>query len=39
VLLVERLTDEQKKEAKKFLRKRRFNLSHDEDGLHQLLGD
>ena len=40
VLLIERLTDEQKKEAKKILRKRRLNLSRDDhDGLHQLLGD
>ncbi len=40
MLLIERLTDEQKKEAKKILRKRRLNLSRDDhDGLHQLLGD
>jgi peptide deformylase len=39
VLLVERLTDDQKKEAKKILRKRRLNFTRDPDGLHQLLGD
>jgi peptide deformylase len=40
VLLVERLTDEQKKEAKKILRKRRLNISSDDhDGLHQLFGE
>jgi peptide deformylase len=39
VLLVERLTDEQKKEAKKILRKRRLTFTRDPDGLHQLLGD
>jgi peptide deformylase len=39
VLLVERLTDEQKKEAKKLLRKRRLTLTRDPDGLRQLLGE
>lgn len=40
VLLIERLTDEQKKEAKKFLRKRRLSfLRDDHDGLKQLLGE
>lgn len=40
VLLIERLTDEQRKEAKQILRKRRLKLSRDEqDGLHQLLGE
>ncbi|HEY1761070.1 MAG TPA: peptide deformylase [Acidimicrobiales bacterium] len=39
VLLVERLTDEQKKEAKKLLRKRRLTLTHDPDGLRQLFGE
>jgi peptide deformylase len=39
VLLVERLTDEQKKEAKKILRKRRLTLTRDPDGLRQLLGE
>jgi len=39
VLLVERLTDEQKKDAKKLLRKRRLTLTRDDDGLRQLLGE
>lgn len=39
VLLVERLTDDQKKEAKKILRKRRLTLTRDPDGLRQLLGE
>ncbi|HEV3187921.1 MAG TPA: peptide deformylase [Acidimicrobiales bacterium] len=40
ILLIERLTDDQKKEAKKILRKRRLKLSRDDhDGLHQLLGE
>ncbi len=39
VLLVERLTDDQKKEAKKLLRKRRLTLTRDDDGLRQLLGE
>ena len=40
VLLIERLTDDQRKEAKKILRKRRLKLSRDDhDGLHQLLGE
>ena len=40
VLLIERLTDEQRKEAKRTLRKRRLKLSRDDhDGLHQLLGE
>lgn len=39
-LLVERLTDEQKKEAKKELRKRRLKISSDDhDGLRQLFGE
>jgi peptide deformylase len=40
ILLIERLSDDQKKEAKKILRKRRLKLSRDDhDGLHQLLGE
>jgi peptide deformylase len=40
VLLVERLTDEQKKEAKKILRKRRLTfVSGDHDGISQLFGE
>ncbi len=40
ILLIERLTDDQRKEAKKILRKRRLKLSRDDhDGLHQLLGE
>lgn len=40
VLLIERLSDEQKKEAKKVLRKRRLTFARDDhDGLHQLLGE
>jgi peptide deformylase len=39
VLLVERLNDEQKKEAKRILRKRRLSLTRDDDGLRQLLGE
>jgi len=40
ILLIERLTDEQRKEAKKILRKRRLKLSRDDhDELHQLLGE
>jgi len=40
VLLIERLTDEQRKEAKKILRKRRLRLSRDDhDDLHPLLGE
>ncbi|MGH3733229.1 MAG: peptide deformylase [Acidimicrobiales bacterium] len=39
VLLVERLTDEQRKEAKKILRKRRLSFTLDDDGLQQLRGD
>jgi peptide deformylase len=39
VLLVERLSEDQKRDAKKLLRKRRMNLTNDPDGLHQLLGD
>ncbi len=39
VLLVERLSEDQKRDAKKFLRKRRLNLTNDADGLHQLLGE
>ena len=40
VLLVERLTDDQKKAAKKILRKRRLTfLSDDHDGFSQLFGE
>jgi len=40
VLLIERLSDDQKKEAKKLLRKRRLSfLRDDHDGLKQLLGE
>lgn len=40
VLLLERLSDDQKKEAKKLLRKRRLSfLRDDHDGLKQLLGE
>lgn len=40
ILLIERLSDEQKKEAKKLLRKRRLRLTReDHDGLRQLLGE
>lgn len=40
VLLIERLSDDQKKEAKRMLRKRRLKISRDDhDGLHQLLGE
>ena len=39
VLLVERLSEDQKRDAKKLLRKRRMNLTNDPDGLHQLLGE
>jgi peptide deformylase len=39
VLLVERLSDDQKRDAKKYLRKRRLELTNDPDGLHQLLGE
>jgi peptide deformylase len=39
VLLVERLSEDQKRDAKKYLRKRRLNLTNDPDGLHQLLGE
>ncbi|MGA2122899.1 MAG: peptide deformylase [Acidimicrobiales bacterium] len=39
VLLVERLSEDQKRDAKKYLRKRRLNLINDPDGLHQLLGE
>ncbi len=39
-LLIERLSEEQKKEAKKVLRKRRLTFArNDHDGLHQLLGE
>jgi peptide deformylase len=39
-LLIERLTDEQRKEAKRILHKRRLKfLSDDHDGLRQLLGE
>ncbi|MFZ0769443.1 MAG: peptide deformylase [Acidimicrobiales bacterium] len=40
VLLIERLSDEQRREAKRTLRKRRLTfLREDHDGLHQLLGE
>ena len=40
VLLLERLSNDQKKEAKKLLRKRRLSfLRDDHDGLKQLLGE
>lgn len=40
VLLIERLSEEQKKEVKKVLRKRRLTFTrNDHDGLHQLLGE
>ncbi len=40
VLLIERLNDDQKKEAKKTLRKRRLAFARDDhDGFHQLLGE
>ncbi|MCU1363372.1 MAG: peptide deformylase [Acidimicrobiaceae bacterium] len=40
VLLVERLSDDQKKAAKKFLRKRQLSFSRDDHhGLTQLLGE
>jgi peptide deformylase len=40
VLLIERLTEDQKKDAKRALRKRRLKLSrNDHDGFHQLLGE
>lgn len=40
VLLIERLTEDQKKDAKRALRKRRLKLSRtDHDGFHQLLGE
>lgn len=40
VLLIERLDDDQRRAAKKLLRKRRVQLTpSDPDGLHQLLGE
>lgn len=40
VLLIDRLNDEQRREAKIALRERRLeNLKHDHDGLRQLLGE
>lgn len=39
VLLVERLDEDQRREAKKLLRKRRLTLSRDPDGLGRLLGE
>ena len=39
VLLVERLSEDQRRDAKKYLRKRRMQLTNDPDGLHQLLGE
>ncbi len=40
VLLVERLTDDQRRDAKRLLRRRRLSLAPgDPDGLRQLLGD
>lgn len=39
-LLLERLTEEQRREAKKVLRKRRLDFARsDRDGLHSLLGE
>ncbi len=39
ILLVERLDEDQRREAKKLLRKRRLTLGSDRDGLGQLLGE
>ena len=39
ILLVERLNEDQRREAKKLLRKRRLTLGSDRDGLGQLLGE
>ncbi len=39
VLLVERLDDEQRRDAKRLLRRRRLSLGRDPDGLAQLLGE
>ena len=39
VLLVERLDEDQRRDAKKLLRKRRLTLGSDVDGLGQLLGE
>ncbi len=39
VLLVERLDDDQRREARKLLRQRRWSLGRDPDGLGQLLGE
>jgi peptide deformylase len=40
VLLIERLNEDQRRDAKKYLRKRRLSfLRDDHDGLHQLLGE
>ncbi len=39
VLLVERLDDEQRRDAKRLLRRRRLALGRDPDGLAQLLGE
>jgi peptide deformylase len=40
VLLIERLNDDQRREAKITLRERRLEISkNDHDGLHQLLGE
>ena len=39
ILLVERLDEDQRREAKKLLRKRRLTLGRDRDGLGQLLGE
>jgi peptide deformylase len=39
-LLIDRLDDDQRKAAKRALRKMQIRLSdHEHDGLHQLLGD
>jgi hypothetical protein len=39
VLLIERLTADQRREAKQILRQRNLELSGDPDGLHLLLGE
>ena len=40
VLLIERLDDDQRREAKKLLRQRRLQVpAHDPDGLNLRLGD
>jgi peptide deformylase len=39
ILLVERLNDDQKRDAKKLLKKMRLNAAQDVDGLRTLLGE